>query len=174
MTTLRRLAPRSFATGAKILDAGCGSGRDILAFIAGGHEVIAFDASSKMVRLASRRLGFPVIRLSFDQLEFRDTFDGVWACASLLHVPRRRIRNALRRLALALKPGGILYASFRWGDDEAVCDDRLFTDFREETFREVLGELPELRPLTFWRTPDARPGRADIEWLNVLLEKVTD
>jgi hypothetical protein len=51
---------------------------------------------------------------------------------------------------------------------------QFITDLREEPFREVLRNLPELRPLAFWRTPDARPGRADIEWLNVLLERVKD
>src|SRR5829696_2513263 len=117
--------------GARVLDAGCGPGRDSLAFVARGHEVTAFDASEAMARLASRRTGLPVLRLSFDRVGFEVGFDGVWACASLLHVPRRDMPGVLHRLARALEPHGVLYASFRHGDGEAVRGGRLFSDYRE-------------------------------------------
>ena len=159
------------ASGARVLDAGCGSGRDSLVFLAKGHEVVAFDASEAMARLASESLGFPVLRLSFDQVDFQDTFDGVWACASLLHVPRQDMPGVLRRLARALKPGGILYASFKYGDAETVRGGRLFSDYREESFKDVLRDTPELQPIELWRTPDMRPERRDTVWLNVLLRR---
>ena len=162
------------ASGVRVLDAGCGSGRDSLAFLAKGHEMVAFDASEAMARLASKNLGFPVLRLSFDQVNFRDTFDGVWACASLLHVPRPNISGALRRLARALKPGGVLYASFRYGNVESVRGGRLFSDYREQTFKDMLRETPKLQPIELWRTSDVRPERPDTLWLNVLLREATD
>ncbi len=162
------------ASGARVLDAGCGSGRDSLVFLAKGHDVTAFDASEAMSRLASGRLGFPVLRMSFDEVEFEDAFDGVWACASLVHVPRQDLSGALRRLARALKPGGVLYASFKYGDAETVRGGRLFSDYREETFKDMLRNTPELRPIELWRTPDVRPERPDTVWLNVLLRRVAN
>ena len=161
-------------SGARVLDAGCGSGRDSLAFLAEGHEVTAFDASGAMARLASEALGFPVLRMSFDEVEFEETFDGVWACASLLHVPRQDMAGVLRRLARALKSHGVLYTSFRYGDVETVRRGRLFSDYHEGSFEDVLQGTPELRPIELWRTPDARPERYDTAWLNVLLERVAD
>jgi SAM-dependent methyltransferase len=102
--------------GAHILDAGCGSGRDALAFLNRGYEVTALDASESMTRLASRHIGRPVLHMSFDEVRFRDHFDGVWACASLLHIPRHRMREVLERFVLALRTGGLMYASFKYGE----------------------------------------------------------
>lgn len=159
-------------SGARILDAGCGPGRDSLAFLERGHEIVAFDGSKAMVRLATRHTGLPVRRISFDQVEFDGSFHGVWACASLLHVPYSDMEDVLWRLARALKPSGVLYASFRCGDGETVRGGRLFTDYHEESFLELLEARQELRPIEIWRTTDARIGRSDVVWLNVLLRKV--
>src|ERR1039458_7522672 len=77
--------------GAHILDAGCGSGRDTLNFLRRGYVVTAFDASKPLVELASRLTGQEMLNLRFDEIEFDRTFDGIWACASLLHVARHDI-----------------------------------------------------------------------------------
>ena len=155
-----------------MLDAGCGPGRDSRAFLAKGYDVTAFDASETMVRLASKRIGLPVLRLSFQEVGFEETFDGVWACASLLHVPRREVPSVLCRLTRSLKPDGLLYASFRYGREETVRGSRLFTDYTEDTFREMLQDVRELRLARLWETVDARPERADTLWLNVFLRRV--
>ncbi len=155
-------------SGAHILDAGCGSGRDSLYFLDNGSYVISFDASEAMVRLAAKHLGRPVLRLAFDQVGFEERFDGVWACASLLHVPRRAMARTLSRLASSLKRGGTLYASFRYGDDEVVRKGRLFTDYTEEGFEGLLGALPDLELVRTWQTADLRPHRAGTTWLNTL------
>ncbi len=157
--------------GGRVLDAGCGSGRDSLAFLERGYEVTALDASGAMAELASRYIGRPVLRLSFDEVGFEDRFDGVWACASLLHVPRRRMPEVLGCLARSLKPGGVMYASFRYGDGESVREGRLFNDYREGTLRLALRTCPDLEPVALWHTHDLRPGRSDTIWLNVLLRK---
>ena len=78
----------------------------------------------------------------------------------------------LCRLVRALEPCGVLYASFRYGDGETMRDGRLFTDYREETFRDMVRAQRELRPVNLWQTVDARPGRTDVVWLNALLRKV--
>src|SRR5437879_4481189 len=76
------------APGARILDAGCGSGRDAKAFLTRGYRVTAFDASPQMAANTSSLTGQECKILSFQQMKFRDEFDGIWACASLLHVPK--------------------------------------------------------------------------------------
>jgi SAM-dependent methyltransferase len=158
--------------GAHILDAGCGSGRDSLAFLERGYEVTAFDASAAMVELASRLIGRPALHLSFERIRFQDRFDGVWACASLLHVPRHGLPMMLERLGLALRAGGAMYASFKYGEDEVLRDGRLFSDYSEGRFRRVLDSRPELELVKLWKTTDLRPDCSDTVWLNVLLRKL--
>src|SRR5215210_7831164 len=157
--------------GAHILDAGCGSGRDSRAFLERGYEVTALDASETMAKLASQHIGRPVLRMSFDEVRFRDYFDGVWACASLLHVPNRESPIVLKRLGIALRTGGVMYASFKYGEGESVRDGRLFNDLDEDGLRDLLRSRPELGILEMWRTTDLRPDRDDVTWLNVLLRK---
>ena len=156
---------------AHILDAGCGSGRDSLHFLRRGHSVIAFDASAKMASLASELLGQDVLRMSFDEVAFDQQFDGVWACASLLHVPRAALPDVLGRLGRSLKPGGTMYASFKHGYGEVIRDGRLFNDYEEEAFLALLRACPELSLIDLWQTNDVRPDREDAVWLNALIQR---
>lgn len=152
-----------------ILDAGCGSGRDIRAFLNRGYAVTAFDASPALAAQASAYSGLPVQVLRFQDMDWQQCFDGIWACASLLHVPLRELPNILHRLAVALKPGGILYASFKYGDGERQHRDRHFTDLDETGLADVLRAVPDFTALETWMTGDRRPERADEPWLNTLL-----
>lgn len=154
-----------------MLDAGCGSGRDSKVFLGKGYKVTAFDAGETMANLAAEYAGIPVLRLRFDQLRFEERFDGVWACASLLHVPRHEMDGALFNLYRSLKPGGIFYASFRYGYGETVGENLLFTNYTEETFREQLRNHPDLEAIRFWHTVDQRPDHPNTIWLNVLLRR---
>jgi SAM-dependent methyltransferase len=159
--------------GAHILDAGCGSGRDSRAFLERGYVVTAMDASEAMVELASQHLGRPVLHMSFDQVRFREVFDGVWACASLLHVPKRSLPQVLEQLGKALKVGGVMYASFKFGEEEVVRNSRLFSDYSDDGFRRLLESRPEIELVRLWRTTDLRPEYSETVWLNVLLRKLT-
>jgi SAM-dependent methyltransferase len=155
---------------ARILDAGCGSGRDSKRFLDLGYEVVAFDASEAIRTLASEYLGRPVLRLSFDEVRFEGEFDGVWACASLLHVSRREMDGALANLSRSLKSGGAFYASFRYGEGEAVSEDgRLFNSYTEGSFRDQLREHPELEVIRLRRERDAH--RPEVVWLGALMGK---
>lgn len=158
--------------GAHILDAGCGSGRDSRAFLERGHEVTALDASEAMVELASQHIGRPVLHMSFDQVRFREDFDGIWACASLLHVAKRSLPQVLERLGKVLKAGGVMYASFKFGEEEIVRNGRLFSDYSEDGLRRLLETQPELKLVRLWRTTDLRQEHSDTVWLNVLLRKL--
>lgn len=160
--------------GGAILDAGCGSGRDTLAFRERGYRVTAFDASPELARLAETHTGQVVHVLRFEELEWQGAFDGIWACASLLHVPRGQLADAFGRLARALKPGGVLYASFKYGTGEHPRGGRHFTDLDEAELSRVLARIPNLTVLDTWQTPDQRPGREAESWLNALLRKQED
>ena len=155
--------------GGYILDAGCGSGRDTLAFLQKGYHVTAFDAAPTLAALAERHTGQPVQVLRFQDLAWRREFDGIWACASLLHVPAADLPEALGRLALALRLGGVLYASFKYGRGEREHGGRRFTDIDEAGLRALLAQVPGLTELETWVTEDLRPGRAAEPWLNTLL-----
>jgi SAM-dependent methyltransferase len=156
---------------AKILDAGCGSGRDAKAFLDQGYEVTAFDGSQEMARRASALLGRSVLHMRFDQMQFDAVFDGVWASASLLHVPRSNLTGIFDRLVCALKPGGICYMSFKVGDGERFRNGRLFNDQTESTLETSLASVPDVELVDLWRTQDRRTGRADEQWLNALVRK---
>jgi SAM-dependent methyltransferase len=154
-----------------ILDAGCGSGRDARAFSAMGYPVAAFDASPTLAELASHHLGTPVEVLRFQEIDWRGRFDGIWACASLLHVPEAELADAVSRLSTALKPAGVLYASFKYGRGERDHNGRRFTDLDESGLAEVVERVGGLIRLDTWTTGDLRPGRESERWLNALLRK---
>ena len=158
-------------TGGFILDAGCGSGRDLKLFAAAGYKTMGIDSSPEMVRLAQEHSGQPVEVMTFQEIEFADMFDGIWACASLLHVPDSEFDNVLSRLARALRRGGVLYMSFKYGTTESTRNGRLFNDFTEEKLNGHLAAQSGLELMHHWVTDDVRPGRSEEKWLNVLVRK---
>jgi SAM-dependent methyltransferase len=106
------------APGATVLELGCGAGVDSAAMLARGFDVRPTDGSPEMASEASRRLGRPVETLLFHDLDKVDAYDGVWANACLLHVPRIQVAQVLALIWRALKPGGYFYASFKTGGAE--------------------------------------------------------
>lgn len=83
--------------GGRILDAGCGSGRDSKAFMQHGFSVVAFDASGEMCKAASEHIGQEVRQMKFQEIAFDAEFDGIWACASLLHVPYEELPDVMEK-----------------------------------------------------------------------------
>jgi SAM-dependent methyltransferase len=158
--------------GGTILDAGCGSGRDSKIFIAEGFKVVAFDVSHELVKLASSLIGEEVLQLSFSELRFEDRFDGVWASASLLHVLKTDMPRTLLKLSRALKQGGVLYASFKYGNTELIRGGRHFSDYDEASFDNLLADLPDLTLIRYWQTTGRKPGSSHDTFLNVLLRKM--
>ncbi len=169
MTPLRDRFLAHLAPRATILDAGCGSGRDARAFRELGYPVTAMEPSPRLAALAETYCGLPVERLRFQDLDWHQRFDGIWACASLLHVPMAELPDALQRLARSLRPGGVLYASFKYGQGERDSGGRHFTDLDEATLSELFQRVPELTTIETWVTADQRAGREAERWLNVLL-----
>lgn len=153
-----------------ILDAGCGSGRDALAFKSAGYVVTAVDGSSEMARLATKHSGLPVQHVRFEHIAWRDAFDGVWTCASLLHVPRVDLPAAMVRLARALKPGGVWYMSFKYGDQERETEHgRRFTDMTEPVLAEAI-DRTGLGVADMWTSVDVRASHACQRWISAIAE----
>ncbi|UYM57729.1 class I SAM-dependent methyltransferase [Leclercia adecarboxylata] len=170
MSSLYETFTKHLAPGARVLDAGCGSGRDAKAFLKMGYQVEAFDASSAMVDLAREHTGLPVQLMTFADVEWKEKFDGIWCCASLLHVPAVELPGVMRRLADALKPGGVWYVSFKYGKGEREVDGRRFTDMREVRLQKLLQEVVGIETIALWLTQDSRPMRDEV-WLNGMLQK---
>ena len=138
-----------------------------------GYQVDAFDASSAMVELARQHTGLPVQLMTFSEIDGKAQYDGIWCCASLLHVPSSELLAVMQKLADALKPGGVWYLSFKYGNGERVQGERRFTDLDEEGLRELLKTVPGMESASLWATQDNRPDR-DETWLNGILRKNAD
>lgn len=160
--------------GSSILDFGCGSGRDIRYFMEKGFQVSGTDGSEELCRLASAYTGTLVRHLLFQELDEKEAYDGIWACSSILHVPRKELPSVLGKMQAALKQNGIAYASFKYGDFEGERNGRYFTDFTEDSFCAILQEVQGFAIEECWLTGDVRPGRGDEQWLNLILRKNTE
>lgn len=154
-----------------ILDFGCGSGRDTKYFLDQGYQVTAIDGSAELCRLASAFTGIEVKEMLFQELDDMSTYDGIWACSSILHLPKNELLLVIRKMSDALKSIGVIYTSFKYSNFEGVCNGRYFTDFTEDSFKEFIAEIPELTIEDYWITGDVRSGRGDERWLNLILRK---
>jgi superfamily II DNA or RNA helicase/SAM-dependent methyltransferase len=172
MSSIRDRFVGHLAPGSRVLDAGCGSGRDAKAFFLQGFRVSAFDASPELATLASEYCGFPVAVRTFEDVTEIHAYDGIWCCASLLHVAPAEMPAVLGRLWSALAPGGVLYASFKHGVGDRTHGGRRFTDADESLIANWLADLPDVERPEIWLTDDQRPDRID-KWTNALVKKKT-
>jgi superfamily II DNA or RNA helicase/HKD family nuclease len=168
MSELREEFLAKLPAGGRILDAGCGSGRDAKAFALRGFDVIAFDASPELAELASAHCGFDVAVRSFSAVDEIDAYDGIWSCASLLHVATQEMAATIGLLWRALRPGGCLYLNFKLGSGERTQGGRRFTDANDATLRGWFAALPQVSLFETWITRDRRPDRAE-HWINALV-----
>lgn len=157
---------------AYILDFGCGSGRDAKAFLEQGYRVDAIDGSAELCRRASDLIGQPVKQMLFEDLSAVKQYDGIWACASILHLPRKELMSVLQKISDALKSGGILYTSFKYGEFEGIRGKRYFTDLTEESLTGLMKTVPSLQIVDTWITNDVRPGREEERWINILARRI--
>ncbi len=155
--------------GMFILDFGCGSGRDTRYFLHKGYRVTALDGSAELCRIAEEKTGIPVILMDFNDFDEQDRYDGIWACSSILHLPKQKLKSVLIHVEKALHNGGIIYTSFKYGDFSGMRNGRYFTDFTENSFRDFIAEIEQLEIEKMWITNDVRPGRHDEKWLNTIL-----
>lgn len=157
---------------AKILDFGCGSGRDTQYFLNKGYSVDATDGSEELCRFASEVTGTKVKQMLFSELDSKECYDGIWACSSILHLPKSELTEVLHKMIRATKMQGYIYTSFKYSEFEGYRGERYFTDFTEITFQEYLRNFPNLQLIEYWISGDVRPGRSNEKWLNLILRKM--
>ena len=156
---------------ASILDLGCGSGRDSRFFAELGHRVTAVDGAPELCRMAQKLTGFPVRCLLFEDLDYTDAFDGVWACASLLHVEKGKMQDVLGMVARSMKSGGILYVSYKYGPGHHTENGRYYSDNTVADIPVLFPESGDLQCINWWITQDERPERSSEKWINILCRK---
>ena len=157
--------------GSMILDFGCGSGRDTKYFLEQGYQVEAIDGSVALCKAASEYTGVTVKHMYFHELNEIEKYDGIWACASILHLNRNELPIIIRKMSVATKTNGIIYLSFKYGEFEGERNGRYFTDMTEDLMAELLTDFPELKVEKQWITGDVRAGRGEERWLNMILRK---
>lgn len=155
-----------------ILDLGCGSGRDSGYFVARGYEVYGIDGSEKMIEHARRILGDRAVLTTFDAYSSDKLFDGIWASASLLHVPYEELPDIISKYRDMLGVGGVFYMSFKNRERDYEKDGRYFTCFDEKRLLELLMQLDGLKVMQVFETADVRKNRGDQLWVNCLCMRI--
>ncbi len=171
MSVPRERFAKLLSPGARVLDAGCGSGRDARVFHELGFQVTAFDASPRMAALARAHSGLPVEVRTFQEVAWCEAFDGIWASASLLHVPRAELPPVMRRLRDALVPGGVWHLSFKYGAGEREVEGRRFTDLDEQAAEALVADAGGLEAVWMGVEPSRKPQMPDERWLVLLLRR---
>ena len=141
-------------------------------FLEKEYRVEATDGSSELCKLASAFTGIEVKEMLFQDLDASGKYEGIWACSSILHLPKQELLPVTRKMCDALKDNGVIYTSFKYGDFEGERNGRYFTDFTEDTFDKFMKVIPELTIEEEWITSDVRPGRGEEKWLNLILRKI--
>ena len=154
--------------GDKILDLGCGSGRDSRYFLSKGYDVVSVDGSKAMCNLAETYIGKKVRNITFEKMDYDNEFDAVWACASLVHVDIGKITDVLFRIQRALKKKGILYASWKYGKGERIENQKYYADYDEKSINNLFSDA-SIKVAKIWISDD-NLIRAS-KWLNVIGEK---
>ena len=160
--------------GGKILDFGCGSGRDTKYFLEKGYQVDACDGSEEMCKRASAYTGIEVKRMMFSELDAEHVYDGIWACASILHLPKEELHGVISKMIQATKLDGYIYMSFKYGDFEGEQRGRYFTHFTEKSFASFTQDIFGMTTREEWVSEDVRPGRENEKWLNLIVRNETD
>ncbi|MCQ2079749.1 MAG: class I SAM-dependent methyltransferase [archaeon] len=164
LSELRSHLVRHLPEGASVLDLGCGSGRDSLAFSRMGYRVTAMDASEGMCRMTERNTGIRAEKRRYQDLDRTDEFDGVWACCSLLHCPSDELPDVLGRVRRSLKKGGVFFCCFKKGDFEGEREGRHYLDLDVRRLGRLL-EDAGFEIIELWEEKDFR---GDLFWTNAV------
>ena len=153
------------------MSTGGDSAEEIVRLSLEGFEVVATDGSEELCKSASEYTGIAVKQMLFQELDEIDRYDGIWACSSILHLPKNELLSVIRKMCVALKESGIIYTSFKYGTFEGERNGRFFTDFTIETFEDFIKDIRNISIEDYWITGDVRPGREEEQWLNLILRK---
>ena len=152
----------------KILDVGFGSGRDMIYFKSLGYEVVGIDTSLEFVKNMKGK-EFDVKLESACEINYKDEYDGIWACASLLHIKREQLEEVIIRCMKALKENGVLYCSFKYGDMETEKEGRYFNYINEDIIGNISNRC-NIEIIEMYKSIDVRKDRNNEEWINVIFK----
>ena len=155
--------------GAKILDVGSGSGRDAFYFQKHGYQVTALEPSKNLGREIRKVFSGEIVCSDIQSYQPMERYDGLWACASLIHLQEEEILCFFKKMDMYLSDNGIVYASGKCGISTGeVADGRFFLEFTEQLVEKILTVNKQLQLEQLWYTEDVR-GKRGFRWLNVVL-----
>ena len=159
-----------------VLDVGCGSGRDANYFAKQGYEVTAIDASAELIQwaqqhhMSSRIDWYHLEFISIEKQAWNGKFTGIWACASLLHVPFLQLPFVIESLLDTLTDDGVMYVSFKYGEGERVDNERFFCDMNEARWTTIVAKIPQAIEYDIWLSADKRVDCKNA-WFNVMIKQ---
>ena len=157
-----------------ILDLGCGSGRDSKAFLKLGYQVTALDLNAQIAEYAQQVIGrsVKVHVMDFQEMEYIEKFEGIWACASLLHCTDSQNEKVLEKISIALKQHGVAFFSFKWGEEESIdIKGRYFNNFTKSSLMEILEKTGKFEILKIWTLIAPLRG-SEQKWVNALVKRL--
>lgn len=168
MSDIQNLLTKILPSAGNVLDIGCGSGRDLKSFKELGFNAIGIEPCEELANFAKDFSGCDVLQVGINEFESDEKFDGIWACASLLHLTTEELKKAFIKISSLMKDTSIFYCSFKYGEFEGERNGRFFNDQTEETIKKLL--VSDLKISKEWQTEDKRPDR-DEKWLNLIITK---
>ena len=155
--------------GAKILDVGSGSGRDACYFQKQGYQVTALEPSKNLCREIRKVFSGEIVCSEVQNYRPTERYDGIWACASLIHLQEEEVLQFFEKIDQYLNDNGIIYISGKNGlSTGKVEDGRFFLEFTEQLVEKILTVNKQLKQEQLWYTEDVS-GRRGFRWLNVVL-----
>lgn len=155
--------------GAKILDVGSGSGRDACYFQKQGYQATALEPSKNLCREIRKVFSGEIVCSDIQDYRPAERYDGIWACASLIHLQEEEILCFFKKIDMYLNDNGIVYVSGKSGISTGEVEDgRFFLEFTEQLVEKILTVNKQLQLEQLWYTEDVS-GRRGFRWLNVVL-----
>jgi len=156
--------------GSHICDLGCGSGRDSKYFMSQGFTVTPIDGSIEMCKLANIILKQKVICQKFNEINYNNEFDAIWACASLLHVQKNKLSGIINKMIQAAKDNAVIYTCFKIGNSERIVDGKYFADYNQDEISNFLLKHESLKLIDMWISNDVRNSLKNPQWLNIIVK----
>jgi SAM-dependent methyltransferase len=156
--------------GGIILDAGCGSGRDSLYFTKKGYKCILLDASINMCEYAHELTGCEYQNKYFTDIDEVDAYDGIWASASMLHVPYEQQHIVWKKFYKAVRPTGVIFASYYFGRGSHFDKGRYFYDTNGDDISDIIKQSGQWDNIEVWMSKELRNGRQQM-WTNIFAIK---
>lgn len=157
---------------ARILDVGSGSGRDACYFQKKGYQVTALEPSKNLCREIRKVFSGEIVCSDIQNYRPDQRFDGIWACASFLHLQEREVLSFFEKINLYLNDNGIVYLSGKNGIATGeAADGRYFLEFTEQLVEEILSVNRHINLKELWYTEDVS-GRKGFQWMNIILKRM--